>query len=72
MGKKDYKPFVKKNSEKNLINPLVVFLAFLLGAVTAYAMFWRSRASGNKKAAGRQAKRLTMAACRGTRIRRSC
>ena len=49
MGKKDYKPFVKKNSEKNLINPLVVFLAFLLGAVTAYAMFWRSRASGNKK-----------------------
>ena len=56
MGKKDHKPFVKKNCVNNSINPLVVFLAFLLGALTAYAMFWRIRALKNKKGDGASGK----------------
>lgn len=48
MGRRERKAIIRQNTDKK-INPIVVFLAFLLGAVTAFAAFWRLHVFKRKK-----------------------
>ncbi len=52
MGRRNKKARIRQNTKSKRISPILVLLAFLLGAVTAYAAFWRIRASKYKKSAG--------------------
>ncbi len=52
MGKNEWKSLIKRNSDKTPMNPIALFLAFILGAAAAFAAFWRIRVSKNKREAG--------------------
>ncbi|MDE6318283.1 MAG: hypothetical protein K2M22_00935, partial [Lachnospiraceae bacterium] len=53
MGRREIKEITRQNKEKKTISPIIVCLAFLLGmAMAAFAAFWRTRASKDKKGAG--------------------
>ncbi len=67
MGKNAWKPFDKQNNSKKAVNPILVLLAFLLGAVTAYAVYWRVRASKNGKSGGASGKAAYHGSAQGDR-----
>ncbi|MDE7247835.1 MAG: hypothetical protein K2N43_08100, partial [Lachnospiraceae bacterium] len=52
MGRRDFIEFDTSKQQNKTVNPVIVFLAFLLGAVTAFAMFWRMRVSKGKDKRG--------------------
>ena len=51
MGKNEWKTLLKQNNDKNPINPIAVFLAFIVGVATAFTIALRMRGSKGKKGA---------------------
>ncbi|MDE5940180.1 MAG: DUF5057 domain-containing protein [Lachnospiraceae bacterium] len=52
MGKNEWGSLPKRNTDKNPMNPIALFLAFIFGAVTASVAVWRIRAAKSKKDGG--------------------
>ena len=49
MGRKDIKEIIRQNNDKKSLNPIILLLAFMIGAVTTVAVFWRMLTSKGKK-----------------------
>lgn len=52
MGKNEWKWSLKRNTDKDPINPIALFFAFIVGAAAAFAAAWRIKVAKDKKNAG--------------------
>lgn len=52
MGKNGFESFIKRNKNDKPVNPIALFLAFIVGAVMAFAAAWHIRSSRDKNDIG--------------------